>query len=223
MFSQLSTITSKQINTCTMTKTANDFFNSIDYPSIVDTIKGIFTSDASIATLMDFERVLDQADLYAFKNWDLGELVDGPKVKKYTVACVFMYPYKLMPNPKGGKRLSRVGCDVKFKLTEIQVPVTIDSPDEYKPGTHYPKMIKKKVWLVRIEMPKELMHDIREGSIDLAGQDVDLNELDDAYDEGLDKSTNEGGEASDQGMMQPQAAPAMGLGAPAPGAMPGGM
>ena len=206
-----------------MTKTADAFFDSIDYPSIIDTIKGIFTSDATIATLMDFERVLDQADLYAFKNWDLGELVDGPQVKKYTVACIFMYPYKLMPNPKGGRRLTRIGCDVKFKLTEIQVPVQIDSPDEYKPGTHYPKMIKRQVWLVRIEMPKELMHDIREGSIDLAGQTVDLNELDDAYDDGLDKSAEEGGNEADQGMMASQTAPNLGMGGPAPGVAPGGM
>jgi hypothetical protein len=37
------------------------------------------------------------------------------------------------------------------------------------------------------------MNDIRDGSIDLAGQTLDLEELDDAYDEDLDKEGAEGG------------------------------
>jgi len=171
---------------------ADDFFNDIDYPSIIDTIKGIYTSDGSINTLLDFERVLDESDLYAFKNWILGELVDGPIINKYSVACIFMYPEKLMPNPKGGKRLTHLGCRIHFKKTTMEVPIKLESNDDFKPGTHYPKMIEKSVWLVRIEIPKELMNDIREGSIDLAGQTLDLDELDDAYDEDLDKEGAEG-------------------------------
>jgi hypothetical protein len=120
-----------------MSTPANDFFDHIDYPGIIDNIKGIFTSDASIATLLDFERVLDEADMYAFKNWDLGELVSGPEIKKYTVTCVFMYPYKLMPDPRAGKRLISVGCNIKFKKTKITVPIEIQTPGDFMPGGHY--------------------------------------------------------------------------------------
>ena len=73
-------------------KTADKFFNDVDYVSIVDTVKGIFTSESSLRTLLDFERVLDDADLYAYKNWLIGELVDGPRIKRYTVTCTFLYP-----------------------------------------------------------------------------------------------------------------------------------
>jgi hypothetical protein len=170
---------------------ADDFFNDIDYGSIVDTIKGIYTSDGTINLLLDFERVLDEADLYAFKNWELGELVAGPTAKKYTVSCIFMYPEKLMPDPRGGKRLLGLNCVIKFKKTKIKVPVQIKSPEDYKDGTHYPKHIERTVWLVYIEMPKELMNDIREGSIDLADQTIDLEELDNAYEEDLDTESNE--------------------------------
>lgn len=171
---------------------ANDFFNDIDYPSIIDTIKGVYTSDASLSSLLDFERVLDEADLYAYKNWELGELVDGPDNKRYSVTCVFMYPEKLMPDPRGGKRLINLGCEIKFKKTKIKVPVSIDSPDDFKPGTHYPKLTERSVWLVSIMVPKELMNSVREGSIDLADQTIDLEELDSAYDDDLDKEGLEG-------------------------------
>ena len=70
----------KKINITMKHKTADKFFDNIDYVSIVDTVKGIYTSDGSMNTLLDFERVLDEADLYAFRNWDLGELVQGPKI-----------------------------------------------------------------------------------------------------------------------------------------------
>ena len=197
---------------------ANEFFDSIDYPSIVDTIKGIFTSDGSISTLIDFERVLDEADLYAFKNWDLGELVSGPNIKKYTVSCTFMWPYNLMPNPKGGKRLIGIGCSVLVKKTKIEVPVEIKNPNDFKAGTHYPKMVEREVWLVRIEMPKELMNDIREGSIDLADQTVELDELDSAYENDLDKEAEQGGEQEQMGGSMPGPAP-MPMG---PAGMPAG-
>ena len=34
-----------------------------------------------MATLLDFERVLDKNHLYAYENWVKGELVEGPKLK----------------------------------------------------------------------------------------------------------------------------------------------
>ena len=190
---------------------SDTFFNSIDYPSIIDTIKCLYSSDGTMSVLLDFERVLDEADLYAYKNWELGELVSGPDIKRYTVACMFMYPYKLMPDPRGSKRLLQVGVNIKYKKTTIKVPMEIDSPDDYKPGTHYPKMEEREIWLVRIEMPRELMDDIREGSIDLAGQTIDLDELDSAYDEDLQKEDTEGDESNAPAQGQAPA-PDMGMG-----------
>lgn len=190
---------------------ADNFFKDIDYPSIIDTVKGIYMSDGLINTLLDFERVLDEADLYAYKNWDLGELVDGPNSKRYSVDCMFMYPHKLMPDPRGAVRLLSVGCNVRFKKTKIKVPVKVETEADYKPGTHYPKMVERDVWLIRIEMPKELMNDIREGSIDLAGQNVNLDDLDDAYADDLDKEGLEGEQESPQqeGAMAPEMGGAM--------------
>jgi hypothetical protein len=129
-----------------------------------------------------------------------------------------------MPDPRGAKRLLKLGCNLKFKKTSISVPAEIKTPDDFKAGTHYPKLIDRDVWLVRIEMPKELMNDIREGSIDLAGQTIDLEDLDSAYEEDLDKEgTEDDEEQSAQGEM---AAPDMGMGADMggmPPAAPGAM
>lgn len=168
-------------------KVADNFFNDIDFTSIVSTIKGVMTSDGSMSILLDFERVLDELDLYAFKNWPLGELVQGPNVGRYTVSCTFMWPYKLMPDPHAVKRLLAIGCKVIYHKGELKVPVEVKNYDDFIQGTNYPKSIEKKVWFVKIEIPLELMDDIKEGSIDLADQSIDLEEIDNAYEEDLDK------------------------------------
>jgi hypothetical protein len=168
---------------------ADKWFDSIDFVSIIDTVKGVMTSDGTMSILLDFERVLDECDVYAFKNWLLGELVSGPNIGRYDVSCTFMWPYKLMPDPRACKRLWAVNCDVKWIETEIKVPVEVTNYDDFVPGTNYPKGVKKKVWLVKITIPMSLMDDIKEGSIDLQGSTIDLNELDDAYAEDLDKES----------------------------------
>jgi hypothetical protein len=186
------------------------FLDSLEWVDIVNNVKGIMTSDGTMATLLDFERVLDEADLYAFKNWKMGELVDGPVIGKYLVSCTFMWPRSMMPDPRAGRRLVTLGCKVKFKETSVEVPVEIKEPMDYKPGTHYPKKTKKHVWLVNITIPKTLMNDIREGSVDIAEQTIDLEDLDDAYQKDYDTEEVKGG-----GGGQPVGGPPMPPPAPA--------
>lgn len=168
-------------------KVADDFFNDVDFVSIVSTVKGIMTSDGSMSILLDFERVLDEIDVYAFKNWLLGELVQGPDMGRYTVTCTFMWPYKLMPDPNAVKRLLAIGCKVDYKKGKLKVPVEVKNYDDLIGGTNYPKSVEREVWFVRIEIPIDLMDDIKEGSIDLADQTIDLEEIDSAYEDDLDK------------------------------------
>lgn len=162
------------------------FKDHSDYWMVADNIKNLYLSEGSLLTLLDFERVLDEMDLYAFKNWILGELVSGPEVNRYTVSCIFMWPEKLMPDPRGAKRLLPFDCRVRFKKTTIKIPIKIEDPDDYRPGTHKAKLIEKPVWLVEITMPKSLMSDIRTGSVEMEDQSIDLGELDQAYEEDLD-------------------------------------
>ena len=183
-----------------------DFFkNDQDYWKVADTIKHLYMSDGSLTTLMDFERVLDELDIYAFRNWELGELVSGPEIGKYKVSCIFMWPGKLMPDPRGARRLLPFDCDVRFKKTKINVPAKMKDASDFRPGTHKPKLVEKPVWLVEIVMPKHLMNDIRTGSLELEDQNIDLEDLDQAYDENLDQEQYQQQDETQQSLAQPQA------------------
>ncbi len=174
-----------------MSKTIDQaiFRNGEDYWQVAENIRDIYMSEGSLLTLLDYERVLDELDLYAFKNWQIGELVSGPDIGKYRVTCIFMWPEKLMPDPRGARRLLPFDCEVKFKKTAMKVPMKITDPSDYRPGTKKARLIEKKIWLVSITMPKALMSDIRTGSVELEDQDIDLADLDDAYEQDLDKDS----------------------------------
>jgi hypothetical protein len=161
------------------------FKDHSDYWQVAQNIKDIYFSEGSLLNLLDFERVLDTLDIYAFKNWINGELVQGPTISKYKVSCIFLWPERLMPDPRGARRLLPFDCEVKYKRTTMKMPLKIEDPSDYRPGTKIAKIIEKKIWLVEITMPKNLMNDIRTGSVELEGQDIDFDELDDAYSEDL--------------------------------------
>ena len=166
----------------------NIFKKSRDYYEVSETIRHLYMSDGSLNVLMDFERVMDEMDMYAFKNWTLGELVEGPSIEMYSVGCIFLWPEHLMPDPRAGKRLVQFGCKIKYKRSEMSVPVKVETQDDLRDHSKKPKLMKKKIWLVEIVMPKDLLSDIRTGSIELEDERIDLEDLDLAYEEDLEDS-----------------------------------
>lgn len=157
-----------------------------DISDILENLKTITMTDSSISTLLDFERVIDELDVYTFDNWKKGELVAGPKYEKYFVTCTFMWPYKLMPDPRGGERLLDYGCEIKYKKDHLVYPMKVEDPNDFQPGTKVPKMNRTPVWLVEIVMPKQLMQEINQGSVELEKDSVDAEDIEQSYEEGLD-------------------------------------
>lgn len=157
-----------------------------DINDILENIKSISMTDSSVNSLLDFERVIDELDVYTFDNWKKGELVQGPEYEKYFVTCTFMWPYKLMPDPRGGERLLQYGCEVRYKKDHLQYPVKVKEPEDFKPGTKVPKQARSPIWLVEIVMPKTLMQEINQGSVELESGTVDAEDIEQSYEVGLD-------------------------------------
>ncbi len=157
---------------------------------VIENTKDIFMTDSSLNTLLDFERVLDELDLYVFSHWKDGELIEGPIYEKYFVTCTFMWPYKMMPDPRGGERLLDYDCEVYYSKDTLEYPIKVETPDDFEPGTKMPKLGKKPIWLVTIVMPKKLMQEIQQGSLDLESATLDLEDIEQAYEEGNDSEVS---------------------------------
>jgi len=184
-------------------------YHTMDIKDTIQSIKNIYMSDNALKMLLDFERVLDNVDIYAFPNWSRGELVEGPAITKYFVRCKFMWPAKLMPDPSGAKRLLPYGVRINYEKAHVDMPVQIKKQDDYRPGSKKGKLVKTPVWLVEILMPKHLMKEIRQGSKEIAGEEIDLSELEQAYEKSYEQKglTNQTAQAPAAGVA---AAPAAG-------------
>lgn len=157
-----------------------------DINDVLENIKSISLTDSAVNTLLDFERVIDELDIYTFTNWKKGELVEGPKYEKYFISCTFMWPYKKMPDPRGGERLLDYGCEIIYKKDQLQYPIKVKDPNDFKPGTKVPKLARTPIWLVEIVMPKKLMQEINQGSLELEAGNVEAEDIEQSYEEGLD-------------------------------------
>jgi hypothetical protein len=186
---------------------------------IIENTKEIYMTDSSINTLLDFERIIDELDIYTFDHWKQGELVEGPVYEKYFVTCTLMWPYSRKPDTRGAKRLADYGCVVKYKKDALEYPVKVKKPTDFKPGTKMPSMAKAPIWLVTITVPKKLMQEIQQGSLELESETIDAEDIDQSYETGLDDKMYKTGDAqAEQDQMQGQApgapapAPAAGMG-----------
>lgn len=174
----------------------------LNVKEIINNIKNIYSTENVLETLMDFERVLDELDTFVFKNWNKGELVEGPVYEKYFVTCTFMWPKQMMPDPRGAERLLDYKCRVKYIKSYLEYPVAVKDQSDYQDGTKMPKMTKKPVWLVKIVVPKILMHEIERGSISLESDTIDLEDLEQSYETGLDNEVLDKGQQSQQNQQQ---------------------
>lgn len=134
-----------------------------DILDVIQNIQDLYENNSSMAILKDFERVLDEMDLYVYDNWIDGELAYGPKVDRHWISAAFMWPHDKMPDPQGGKRLLDLGCKVNYEKSHVIEPRAIKKQSDIRPGTKKGKLDRKAVWVVEIQMPKKVAFDMYKG------------------------------------------------------------
>lgn len=147
--------------------------NILDELDVIKNIENMYGSNTSFNVLKDFERIIDELDLYVYKNWKDGELAEGPIVDRHWVSAKFFWPKESMPDPMGAKRLLDYDCKVNYKKSYIVKPKKIMDPDDIRLGTKKGKLEKHPIWIVEIQMPKKLLADIYAANLD----DLDIQEI----------------------------------------------
>jgi hypothetical protein len=134
-----------------------------DILDVIKNVESIYSANSSLSTLKDFERVLDEMDMYVYKNWLDGELAEGPIVERHWIKASFMWPMEKMPDPMAAKRLLDYGCKVRYERTHLLEPREVKTHEDLRPGTQKGKLDRNPVWVVEITMPRKLVSDIFEG------------------------------------------------------------
>ena len=176
-----------------------------DILDIIRNVSDLYENNSSLAVLKDFERVIDELDIYAYENWEDGELCYGPQVDRHWITAGFMWPKEKMPNPIAAKRLQDLGCKIKYERSHLVEPREIKSPDDYRPGTKKGKLDRKPIWIVEIQMPKKVAFDMYRGYMEKMKNEHQSTE------------ENKTGSSAPSAMAAPMPAAPM----PAAGGMPG--
>ncbi len=140
--------------------------NILDTIDVIKNIESMYESNTAFNVLKDFERVLDELDLYVYKNWEDGELAEGPIIDRHWVTAKFFWPKEKMPDPMGGKRLLDYDCKVAYQRSYIIKPRQVLDPDDFRPGTKKGKLERHPIWIVEIRMPKKLLSDMYSTNMD---------------------------------------------------------
>lgn len=131
-----------------------------DVYDLIKNVEQVYDSNTSFQVLKDFERVLEELDLYVYKNWEDGELLAGPQIDRHWITCKFMWERTNMPDPMGAKRLSDYDCKIGYSKSYIVRPRPIRKEDDVRPDSRKGKLDRHPIWVVEIQMPKKLVADI---------------------------------------------------------------
>lgn len=152
-----------------------------------DKIIEISETNTLLDMLLEFEGVLDDLDLYAYKNWNQGEILEGPSVHRHYINVKLMYPYKKMPDPEGAKRLLARDCLVKYNKDTLLTPRKIKTFDDVEVDLrpdgsqkYIAKTDSQPVWVVSIDMPRRFVDEFTSEKIQTADSDdiIDTEETD---------------------------------------------
>lgn len=175
-----------------------------DIDDIKQTLVNISKGDNILDMLLEFERTLDNAELFAYKNWLLGEIVMGPEISRYWFKVTLMYPYAKMPDPNGGLRLTKIGAKISFRKGVFKKPVKVEGPQDWvDPESKKAKMADHKIWLVDIDLPLKYINRGIQHADDVIQKDIDdtNEELANAYDQMPEEPmTDESMDISDESM-----------------------
>jgi len=166
-------------------------------------IQKIQDSPHLLDILLQMEDVLDSLDIYVFKNWYLGELSEGPIIRRYWLDFTLKYPLDKMPDPKAALRLLKHGIRVDYWKARLQNGDFIDIEnnenenldDNSNQGMSASEQeksadpVKDHVWLVKISIPRRLVSQMSAEEMNFYDEDVDIEDVEDAKDSGIDEET----------------------------------
>lgn len=165
-----------------------------------DHLRKVSEGESLLDMLLEFEGILDEVDLYAYKNWIKGEILEGPDVGRHWVTAKFMYMSEDMPDPSGAERLMSRGIKVKFCREELKYPKKIKTWNDVDQSRSFnagiggyatgslggvgyvkPKTMTDKVWIVEITMPRKYVDNTIQDYVDVGDDEfIDTDAIDTA-------------------------------------------
>lgn len=130
------------------------------------TIQRLYDEDGLLDILLGVEQYFDGMDLYAYKNWISGEIVEGPVVSKYWVEVTLKYTNENFPDPRGALIFERQGTKIEIMKTFEKHPIEHPRSQEDMGSVlgasgsvmSKPKEERIPILLIKFQIPRKLVN-----------------------------------------------------------------
>lgn len=153
-------------------------------------IQHLYDQDGLLDILLGIEEYFDNMDLYAYKNWIYGELVEGPIVSKYWVEITLKYDHDTFPDPVATKIFERQGTKIfvrpDWEIYPISHPRGNDDMQSVlgnASSMRKPKDERKPIILYKFQIPRRLVNPESFDEYKLMASDFNSNTLNDEVDD----------------------------------------
>lgn len=157
-----------------------------------NTIQSLYDQSGLLDILLGVEEYFDNMDLYAYKNWIYGELIEGPIVSKYWVEVVFKFSEETFPDPVATKMFEKQGTKVSIKRDYEDFPIAHPRQETdmqmfiggMGSGTvKKPKSERKPVLLYKFQIPRRLVNPESFDEYKLMASDFNQSDMNEEIDD----------------------------------------
>ncbi len=128
-------------------------------------VQNLYDRDGLLDILLGIEEYFDNMDIYAYKNWIYGEIVEGPIVSKYWVEITLKYDHDTFPDPIATKILEKQGTKVfvrpDWEVSPIAHPRSMNDMQSVlgnNSSVLKPKDERKAIILYKFQIPRRLVN-----------------------------------------------------------------
>lgn len=128
-------------------------------------IQNLYDQDGLLDILLGVEEYFDNMDLYAYKNWIYGEVVEGPIVSKYWVEITLKFDHNTFPDPVATKMFEIQGTKIYIRPDWETYPIShmrgnddMQSVLGNNSSSKKPKEERKAIILYKFQIPRRLVN-----------------------------------------------------------------
>lgn len=154
----------------------------------------LFKHESYLDILIEVERHLDNFHLYVYDNWIDGQVVQGPKVTRYWVEIVLMFPMDAKPDMEAAKTLIKHGIKV-FTRTGI-LKTSVPPENDYEIIPPEKRTVKEDVFFVKLFVPTKYVTEVNFDRLGFIDTEINLEDLEKAAVEGIESEEDMTGEGT---------------------------
>lgn len=147
-------------------------------------IQNLYDQDGLLDILLGVEEYFDNMDLYAYKNWINGEIVEGPNVSKYWVEITLKFSHDTFPDPVATKIFEKQGTKIfvrpDWEVHPIEHPRSNDDMQSIlgnAANLSTPKDERTPILLVKFQIPRRLVNPESFDEYKLMASDFNSNSM----------------------------------------------